>query len=100
MPPLSAMNKYERSTKESDNRDYQTITQKRAGTNMEVRGSGPEVDQADPKGSIHESDAFVSIAAQHKKPKGADPFYSHDMVKLADEARDQLKTIDANKIEF
>ena len=70
------MNKYEKSTKESENRDYMDKSQRRAGTNMDIRTAAPL-----------ESDAFVSIAAKHKKPLGHDPFYSHDMVKLANETK-------------
>ena len=89
LPPLSAMNKFEKSTKESDNRDYMAQSQRRAETKMDIRTQ-----------PLQESDAFVSVAAKHQKPLGHDPFYSHDMVKLADEAREQLETVNKNKIDL
>ena len=69
MPPLSAMNKYEKSTKVSELDAMDASVTKRAATNMDVRTENIDVQ--------------LSI---NNIGKG-DPFYSQEMVKLADEAR-------------
>ena len=40
LPPLSALHKYEKSTKESDYEGLAATAHKRAGTNMDMRTSG------------------------------------------------------------
>ena len=62
------MHKYEKSTKVSELDQMDSSVIKRAATNMDVRS---------------ERDPGVSII---KSSKG-DPFYSQEMVKLADEAK-------------
>ena len=67
------MNKYEKSTIDSEqliNNKVMVTGHKRAGTNMDFR----------------ESDTLDKDMVKQSKKLPTDPFYSHDMVKLADEA--------------
>lgn len=85
LPPLSAMNKYEKSTKASDY-EHAVLNSghKRAATKMDIRSVPPQ-ERADDLG-----------VKKEKLPH--DPFYSQEMVKLADEAKEQLDALHANKI--
>lgn len=85
LPPLSAMNKYEKSTKVSDiDATLDVSLTKRAATNMEIRTDKDLEDK------------MVKTTAKTR----SDPFYSQEMVKLADEAKQQLDIINNNKIQL
>lgn len=74
LPPLSALNKYENSTMDSE-RDKNGTSHRRALTNMGFTPS-QTIDQ----------DVTARIKAHKKRPPN-DPFYSQEMVKLSDEAK-------------
>lgn len=76
LPPLSALHKYERSTKDSDREHLMINGHRRAITNMDVRPS-------DRRG--------ISMSKKSSQP--IDPFYSEDMVALAEEANEQYKNM-------
>ena len=91
LPPLSALNKFENSTKASE---FSGKATKRAGTNMEVRNDDFALDTKSVSVTI-EDQMKVKTAREGFKN---DPFYSQEMVTLADEAKEALENINTNKI--